>query len=167
MGFFAFNCSRNEQVQDISAQNCSAKTSSLDGHRNRGQIFKIFRSRLTLSSKFSQSNSDPFVSKMSSSKATTVASSERSATTTPTVGPSESLSSSTTKKDTSNKLCKLCGQDTVLAAPTVKRKGDPYYNSTVSTSTPGTSDGRKIGENKLLSKTNKTTRYPSSLMGFC
>jgi hypothetical protein len=27
---------------------------------------------------------------------------------------------------------------------------------------PGTSDGRKVGENKLLSKTNKTTKYAFS-----
>ena len=101
-----------------------------------------------------------------SSKARTVISSKRSATTTPTVGPSKSSSSSTTKIDVSSKPCKLCAQDTVLAAPSVKRKGDPSYNATVSTSTPGTSDGRKIGENKLLSKTNKNTRYPTScLMG--
>src|SRR5271169_5623642 len=92
---------------------------------------------------------------MSSAKSATTVS-KRSATTTPTVGPSKA-SSSTSKKNISNKPCKLCAQDTVLAAPSVKRKGDP--NALPSTSAAGTSDGRKIGENKLLSKANKNTRY--------
>jgi hypothetical protein len=95
---------------------------------------------------------------MSSSKSAVV--SKRSATTTPTVGPTKAIS--TTKKDVSSKPCKLCQQDTILAAPTVKRKGDAFYNATVSSSTPGTSDGRKIGENKLLSKANKSTKYAPS-----
>jgi len=82
--------------------------------------------------------------------------SKRSATTTATVGPSKK-STSTAKKDDSKGPCKLCAQDTILAAPTVKRKNDP--SAIPSQSVPGTSDGRKIGENKLLSKTNKTTRY--------
>ena len=92
---------------------------------------------------------------MSSTKSATTAS-KRSATTTPTVGPSKASSASATKKTISNKPCKLCAQDTVLAAPSVKRKGDP--NILPSTSAAGTSDGRKIGENKLLSKANKNTR---------
>ena len=78
--------------------------------------------------------------------------SKRSATTMATVGPSKKTPSSTSKGD-SNKPCKLCAQDTVLAAPSVKHKGE-----VLQTSAPGTSDGRKIGENKLLSKTNKSTR---------
>jgi hypothetical protein len=81
----------------------------------------------------------------------TKAPSKRSATTTPTVGPSK-RTPSTTKDD--NKPCKLCAQETVLAAPAVKRKGE-----VLTSSAPGTSDGRKIGENKLLSKTNKSTKY--------
>src|SRR5271155_2115021 len=93
---------------------------------------------------------------MSSTKSATTVS-KRSATTTLTVGPSKASSSTATKKSISNKPCKLCARDTVLAAPSVKRKGDP--NTLPSTSAPGTSDGRKIGENKLLSKTNKNTRY--------
>ena len=92
---------------------------------------------------------------MSSTKSATTVS-KRSATTTPTVGPSKT-SAPTTKKTISNKPCKLCAQDTVLAAPSVKRKGDP--NALPSMSAAGTSDGRKIGENKLLSKANKNTRY--------
>ena len=86
----------------------------------------------------------------------TAAVSKRSATTTATVAPSKK-STSTSKKDDSKGPCKLCAQDTVLAAPTVKRKNDP--SAIPSQSATGTSDGRKIGENKLLSKTNKTTRY--------
>src|ERR1700737_1997818 len=92
---------------------------------------------------------------MSSAK---TAVSKRSATTTPTVRPSKSTST-TTQNDVSTNPCKLGAQDTVLATSTVKRKADPYYNSTISSTTPGTHDGRKVGENKLLSKTNKTTRY--------
>jgi hypothetical protein len=88
-------------------------------------------------------------------------SSKRSATTVATVAPKKSSSTSTKKPDVSNKPCKLCAQDTILAAPTVKRKGDPLSSSTEK----DTHDGRKIGENKLLSKTSKTTRYPSSEMG--
>src|SRR5436309_4197897 len=90
-----------------------------------------------------------------SSKTTTI--SKRSATTTATVGTSKSTL--TTKKEISSKPCKLCAQDTVLAAPTVKRKGD--FNPLPTSSSGATSDGRKIGENKLLSKTNKSTRYLS------
>ena len=110
---------------------------------------------------FAVTKSDPSQQRliMSSTKSTTSAT-KRSATTTPTVGPSKS--SSAPKKDVSNKPCKLCAQDTVLAAPTVKRKEDTFFKSTVSSSAPGTSDGRKIGENKLLSKANKTTRYVTS-----
>ena len=50
----------------------------------------------------------------------------------------------------------------MLAAPSVKRKGDP--NALPSTSAAGTSDGRKIGENKLLSKANKNTRFDISIL---
>jgi hypothetical protein len=82
--------------------------------------------------------------------------SKRSATTTATVGPTKK-SSTTAKKDDSTGPCKLCAQDTILAAPSVKRKNDP--STVLPQSTSGTHDGRKIGENKLLSKTNKTTRY--------
>ena len=82
--------------------------------------------------------------------------SKRSATTTATVAPSKSKSSTLAKKDDPNNPCKLCAQDTVLAAPSVKRKNDP--STAPGAWSGGISDGRKIGENKLLSKTNKNTR---------
>jgi Microtubule-associated protein CRIPT len=85
--------------------------------------------------------------------------SKRSATTTATAGPSKSSTSQ--KKDDPNKPCKLCAQETVLAAPTVKRKNDPSTAPGSWQSPSGTSDGRKIGENKLLSKASKNSRYLS------
>src|SRR5271156_2930113 len=91
--------------------------------------------------------------------------SKRSATTTATVGPSKSSSSSSQKKDDPNKPCKLCAQETVLAAPAVKRKNDPSTTPGSWQSPLGTSDGRKIGENKLLSKASKNSRYVGSATG--
>jgi len=88
-------------------------------------------------------------------------SSKRSATTVPTVAPKKSSSTTPKNSNISNKPCKLCAQDTVLAAPSVKRKGDPLP----STTEKDTHDGRKIGENKLLSKTSKTTRYDALVIG--
>jgi hypothetical protein len=82
--------------------------------------------------------------------------SKRSATTTATVPTKTKSAGSAVKKDDPSKPCKLCAQDTILAAPTVKRKGDPLPSSAP------LADGRKIGENKLLSKTSKTTRYTCS-----
>jgi len=105
------------------------------------------------------SNAFPFVIRQHRSMSSkTAVVSKRSATTTATVGPTKK-STSTTKKDDSKGPCKLCAQDTILAAPSVKRKNDPSTAPSQWSAAAATADGRKIGENKLLSKTNKTTRY--------